>query len=56
MQYPLLLLFLNVLLYIVMPSKAALFNSKCDLIFDFGITHRNTALYNKYGNDDDNTV
>ena len=33
-----------------MPSKAALFNSKCDLIFDFGITHRNTALYNQYGN------
>ncbi|XP_019857196.1 PREDICTED: eukaryotic translation initiation factor 2A-like isoform X2 [Amphimedon queenslandica] len=36
-------------IYGFMPSKAALFNSKCDLIFDFGITHRNTALYNKYG-------
>ena len=35
---------------LVMPSKAALFNSKCDMIHDFGITHRNTALYNPHGN------
>ena len=34
----------------VMPSKAALFNSKCDMVHDFGITHRNTALFNPQGN------
>lgn len=34
----------------VMPSKAALFNNKCEMVFDFGITHRNTALYNPHGN------
>ena len=34
----------------VMPSKAALFNTQCEVLFDFGIAHRNTALYNLHGN------
>lgn len=34
-----------------MPSKAALFDAKtCDVVLDFGISHRNTALYNPHGN------
>ena len=38
--------------FIVMPSKAALFNARnCDMVFDFGVSHRNTALYNPHGND-----
>ena len=34
----------------VMPSKATLFNLKCEPIFDFGTGHRNVANFNPQGN------
>ncbi|XP_058450447.1 eukaryotic translation initiation factor 2A [Malaya genurostris] len=36
--------------YGFMPSKATLFNLKCDAIFDFGTGHRNSIYYNEFGN------
>ena len=55
--YPFLCDFISIAFYLfpyhwlVMPSKAALFDAKnCDMVFDFGVSHRNTALYNPHGN------
>lgn len=39
-----------VVVYGLMPSKVALFNLKCDLIFDFGDGPRNYAFFNSFGN------
>ncbi|XP_066588986.1 eukaryotic translation initiation factor 2A [Prorops nasuta] len=36
--------------YGFMPSKAALFNLKCEAIFEFGTVHRNSVYYNPQGN------
>ncbi|XP_055546327.1 eukaryotic translation initiation factor 2A [Wyeomyia smithii] len=36
--------------YGFMPSKATLFNLKCDAVFDFGTGHRNSIYYNDFGN------
>ena len=33
-----------------MPAKATLFNSKCEVIFDFGTGSRNECYYNQQGN------
>uniref|UniRef100_A0A1A9WG89 Eukaryotic translation initiation factor 2A n=1 Tax=Glossina brevipalpis TaxID=37001 RepID=A0A1A9WG89_9MUSC len=37
-----------VVVYGFMPSKAALYNSKCDVIFDFGEGPRNCAYFNPF--------
>ena len=34
-----------------MPAKAALFNLKCERVFDFGTGPRNLLYYNPFGND-----
>ena len=34
----------------VMPSRATLFNCKCEPVFDFGTGHRNVAHFNPHGN------
>ena len=34
----------------VMPSKATLFNCKCEAVYDFGSGHRNLACFNPQGN------
>ncbi|XP_016992710.2 eukaryotic translation initiation factor 2A [Drosophila takahashii] len=39
-----------VVVYGFMPSKAALYNLKCDVIFDFGEGPRNCAYFNPFGN------
>lgn len=39
-----------VVVYGYMPSHAALFNLKCDIIFDFGTGSRNSIYFNPYGN------
>ncbi|XP_017844294.1 eukaryotic translation initiation factor 2A isoform X2 [Drosophila busckii] len=39
-----------VVVYGFMPSKAALYNLKCDVIFDFGEGPRNSAYFNPFGN------
>lgn len=39
-----------VVVYGFMPSKAALYNLKCDVIFDFGEGPRNVAYFNPFGN------
>ncbi|KAH8270266.1 hypothetical protein KR018_006374, partial [Drosophila ironensis] len=39
-----------VVVYGYMPSKAALYNLKCDVIFDFGEGPRNCAYFNPFGN------
>ncbi|XP_055377227.1 eukaryotic translation initiation factor 2A [Condylostylus longicornis] len=39
-----------VVVYGFMPAKAALFNLKCDMIFDFGDSNRNSAYFNPFGN------
>uniref|UniRef100_A0A034WDL0 Eukaryotic translation initiation factor 2A n=1 Tax=Bactrocera dorsalis TaxID=27457 RepID=A0A034WDL0_BACDO len=39
-----------VVVYGFMPSKAALYNLKCDVIFDFGEGPRNCAYFNSFGN------
>ncbi|XP_030385318.1 eukaryotic translation initiation factor 2A [Scaptodrosophila lebanonensis] len=36
--------------YGYMPSKAALYNLKCDVVFDFGEGPRNCAYFNPFGN------
>jgi len=36
--------------YGTMPAKASLFNEKGDQVFDFGIGHKNMAMYNQQGN------
>ncbi|XP_055641514.1 eukaryotic translation initiation factor 2A [Toxorhynchites rutilus septentrionalis] len=36
--------------YGFMPSKATLFNLKCDAVFDFGTGNRNSIYYNEHGN------
>ena len=33
-----------------MPSKATLFNCKCEPVYDFGTGHRNIARFNSQGN------
>ena len=35
--------------YTVMPSKATLFNCKCEVVFDYGTGHRNMASFNAQG-------
>ncbi|XP_065207991.1 eukaryotic translation initiation factor 2A [Planococcus citri] len=37
-------------IYGFMPAKAALFNTKCEVIFDFGSGPRNSIYYNPHGN------
>ncbi|XP_033227264.1 eukaryotic translation initiation factor 2A [Belonocnema kinseyi] len=37
-------------IYGFMPSKATLFNLKCEAIFEFGSKHRNSIYYNPHGN------
>ncbi|XP_074099510.1 eukaryotic translation initiation factor 2A [Cotesia typhae] len=37
-------------IYGFMPSKATLFNLKCDPVFEFGKKHRNSIYYNPHGN------
>ncbi|XP_015602162.1 eukaryotic translation initiation factor 2A isoform X2 [Cephus cinctus] len=37
-------------IYGLMPSKATLFNLKCEPIFEFGAKHRNSIYYNPQGN------
>ncbi|CAD7003374.1 unnamed protein product [Ceratitis capitata] len=39
-----------VVVYGFMPSKAALYNLKCDVVFDFGEGPRNCAYFNPFGN------
>lgn len=39
-----------VVVYGYMPSKAALYNLKCDVIFDFKEGPRNCAYFNPFGN------
>ncbi|EDW73198.1 uncharacterized protein Dwil_GK16781 [Drosophila willistoni] len=39
-----------VVVYGYMPSKAALYNLKCDVVFDFGEGPRNCAYFNPFGN------
>ncbi|XP_023306373.2 eukaryotic translation initiation factor 2A [Lucilia cuprina] len=39
-----------VVVYGYMPSKAALYNLKCDVVFDFGEGPRNCAYFNSFGN------
>ncbi|XP_067647661.1 eukaryotic translation initiation factor 2A isoform X2 [Eurosta solidaginis] len=39
-----------VVVYGFMPSKAALYNLKCDVIFDFGEGPRNSVYFNDFGN------
>ncbi|XP_014223236.1 eukaryotic translation initiation factor 2A [Trichogramma pretiosum] len=39
-----------IVIYGSMPSKATLFNLKCEPIFEFGTKHRNAILYNPHGN------
>ncbi|XP_011192685.1 eukaryotic translation initiation factor 2A [Zeugodacus cucurbitae] len=39
-----------VVVYGFMPSKATLYNLKCDVIFDFGEGPRNCAFFNSFGN------
>ncbi|XP_037929290.1 eukaryotic translation initiation factor 2A-like, partial [Teleopsis dalmanni] len=39
-----------VVVYGFMPSKAALYNLKCDVVFDFGEGPRNCAYFNAFGN------
>lgn len=39
-----------VVVYGFMPSKAALYNLGCDVIFDFGEGPRNCAYFNPFGN------
>ncbi|XP_041448112.1 eukaryotic translation initiation factor 2A isoform X2 [Drosophila obscura] len=39
-----------VVVYGFMPSKAALYNLKCDVIYDFGEGPRNCAYFNPFGN------
>lgn len=39
-----------VVVYGFMPSKAALYNLKCDVIFEFGEGPRNCAFFNSFGN------
>ncbi|XP_065362419.1 eukaryotic translation initiation factor 2A [Calliphora vicina] len=39
-----------VVVYGYMPSKAALYNLKCDVVFDFGEGPRNCAYFNNFGN------
>lgn len=36
--------------YGYMPSKATMFNLKCDPIFDFGTGNRNSIYFNRFGN------
>lgn len=36
--------------YGFMPSKATLFNLKCEPVFEFGIGPRNCIYYNPHGN------
>lgn len=36
--------------YGFMPSKATLFNLKCDAVFEFGTGNRNSIYYNDFGN------
>ncbi|XP_053694139.1 eukaryotic translation initiation factor 2A [Sabethes cyaneus] len=36
--------------YGFMPSKATLFNLKCDAVFEFGTGNRNSIYYNNFGN------
>ena len=40
----------SLLCCLVMPSKATLFNCKCEAIYDFGTGHRNLANFNPQGN------
>ncbi|XP_014206946.1 eukaryotic translation initiation factor 2A [Copidosoma floridanum] len=37
-------------IYGFMPSKATLFNMKCEPVFEFGTKHRNTICFNPFGN------
>lgn len=37
-------------IYGFMPSKATLFNLKCEPVFEFGTKHRNSIYYNPHGN------
>ncbi|XP_058802809.1 eukaryotic translation initiation factor 2A [Phymastichus coffea] len=37
-------------IYGFMPSKATLFNLKCEAVFEFGTKHRNAIYYNPHGN------
>ncbi|XP_051164152.1 eukaryotic translation initiation factor 2A [Leptopilina boulardi] len=37
-------------IYGFMPSKATLFNLKCESVFEFGVKHRNSIYYNPQGN------
>ncbi|XP_063972720.1 eukaryotic translation initiation factor 2A [Diachasmimorpha longicaudata] len=37
-------------IYGLMPSKATLFNLKCESVFEFGKKHRNSIYYNPQGN------
>lgn len=39
-----------VVVYGFMPSKAALYNLKCDVVYDFGEGPRNCAYFNPFGN------
>ncbi|XP_017476680.1 PREDICTED: eukaryotic translation initiation factor 2A [Rhagoletis zephyria] len=39
-----------VVVYGFMPSKAALYNLKCDVVYDFGEGPRNCAFFNPFGN------
>lgn len=36
--------------YGYMPAKAALFNEKCEVVFDFGSGPRNSIYFNPHGN------
>ena len=36
--------------YGFMPAKAALFNSKCEVVYDFGSGPRNSIYFNPHGN------
>lgn len=37
-------------IYGLMPSKATLFNHKCEAIFEFGTKHQNSIFFNPFGN------
>ncbi|EPZ36146.1 Translation initiation factor, beta propellor-like domain-containing protein [Rozella allomycis CSF55] len=39
-----------VVVYGYMPAKAVMFDNKCRKVFDFGASHRNTAIFNPQGN------